>query len=137
MGLRCRWVEPKDFEDFVRWMKDSKEIQTADMRAVLRNRTTAVLVVEDEDGKVLLYTPLFAMLRIGYLGFNPDAGIRERVGAIKFQLPKILGFADRFGIDDVLSFRQDGCKVADWCADNGFEAEPREAIVYEGVPRKE
>lgn len=127
--MKSRLIVPADFETFSKWASNTTEVQIADMEAVLRNRTTVTIVTENEQGKVIMFSPVFCVLRNGFNSFNPEATKRERVEAIYRHNEALKEFANRFGIDDIMAFVQPGCVVSDWCQDNEWKQEPRSVIL--------
>jgi len=132
MSLTNRMITPEDFELFSKWSLQSG-VDIEDVQATLRNRTTFVIVTceSDTDGaeKVICFTPVYAVARIGFVAFNPEATIRERVAALPSQVESIKKIVSHFGLDDIYALGAPFCPIARWCSANGFEPERRTFLV--------
>lgn len=126
--MTFRFAEPKDAAEFAVWAAGNPQIERADLLRARKeeNPTTTFLVIEDSDtGEVVLAMPVYLMMRIGYLLFNPAAGKNQREAAMETMLKAVQAFALAYQVNlDVLT--KAGIPVAEWARAHGFKADPRE-----------
>ena len=130
--MKARLIEPQDMEELARWAASSEMVQVTDLEDVTRNRTAQTMVITDDDGKVICYTPFYVTTRLGFTQFNPDTDDREKVEGVGKLLAALVEFSDAHGIDDIFDFTVPECRLKHWCLKNGFVEETRTAIVHKG-----
>ena len=132
--MTIRFIEPRDFEDFAKWATENRFIDPKDIQSALRNKTTVVLVAE-ENGKVIQYLPFYCNITVPFFNFNPEATAEERKAAMEALLPKVKTFAGLHGINDIQGFSKPEYKMAQFWEEKGFEPEDRTAYVLK-MPRE-
>jgi len=131
--MTFRFANPEDAAPFARWAAENPDIPQRDIEASMKenNPTATFLVIEDE-GKVILAVPLFAVVRIACLLFNPEADERQKIAAMGKMREAIMAFAASFGINSVDTLSKSGYAVARWAVKHGFEQENRELFELKG-----
>jgi hypothetical protein len=135
MAMTFRFTEPKDAEELAQWAAENPQIDREDIRRATKkeNPTTTFLVVE-QDGEVVLAMPVYLMMRIGYLLFNPRAGQDAREAAMEHMLKAVQAFAMAYQVNlDVLT--KSGIPVAEWARGHGFDPDPRELFTLKNFSR--
>lgn len=132
--MNFRFANAEDAAPFAKWAAENPDIPTKDIAAALKenNPTATVLIVEDDEGRTILYVPIYCTVRIAYLGFNPAADARERISAMNKMLEAIKAFAANFGINQVDTLTKTGYPVAQWAEKHGFNPEDRELFELKG-----
>lgn len=122
-----RFATATDAQQFAEWATGNPDIPRSDIESGTREQSpTATYLIVEEDGKVILCVPAFAVLRIAYLLFNPDADAKQRVGAMNKMRECLKGFAAMFGINRIETLSREGYAVAEWAEKHGFEIEDRQ-----------
>lgn len=132
--MTFRFAQPKDAETFARWAAGNRQIDPKDLEAATKkqNPTTTFLVIEDE-GQVVLAMPVYLMMRIGYLLFNPAADKDSREAAMEKMLQAVQAFAMTYQVNlDVLTRR--GIPVAEWARAHDFNPDARELFTLKNFP---
>jgi hypothetical protein len=73
MNLFFRLADERDSAPFADWIGQSTQIPVEDVKASLKenNPTSVTLVIEDGNGKPILFAPTYCVAMLGFLGFNP------------------------------------------------------------------
>lgn len=132
--MNFRFAEPKDSAELARWAATNPQIDRGDLEAATKaqNPTTTFLVIEDE-GEVILAMPVYLVMRIGYLLFNPAADRSRREAAMETMLRAVQAFAMAYQVNlDVLT--KSGIPVAEWARAHQFTADPRELFTLKLHP---
>jgi hypothetical protein len=127
MSFTFRFAEAGDAESFTRWVADNPQIDRGDTLAATKeqNPTTTYLVVEHE-GKPVMFLPAYLVMRIGYLGFDPETDAETRKGAMEFMLQALKALAETFHVSTIDVLTKSGYPVAEWARAHGFDPDPRE-----------
>ena len=130
--MRFRFAEQRDAELFAQWTAENRRIDRADVDAATKeqNPTTTFLVIE-EDGEPVMFMPVYLVLRIGYLGFNPDASSVARRDALELMLKAVQAFALEHRISTIDVLTKSGLPVAEWARNRRFEPDPRELFKFQ------
>src|SRR5438270_9665691 len=67
-----RFAEPQDAKTFAEWVANNPHIPAEDA-VEQKNHKTAQTIVVERDGVPVLFFPLWAIVQVGFLGFNPEA----------------------------------------------------------------
>jgi hypothetical protein len=131
-GLVLRFAEARDTESFVKWAAENRLIDRGDIMAATKeqNPTTTYLVIEKE-GVPVMFMPVYMALRIGYLGFNPEAGREQREAAMEMMLRAVIAFAQLYEIGTVDVLTKSKYPVAHWAQAHGFNPDARELFKLE------
>lgn len=131
--MTFRFAAESDAKPFAQWAAENPDVPIGDIQAATKekNPTSTVLVIE-EDGKTVLAVPLYAVMRIACLLFNPEADPRQRIAAMGKMLEAIKAFAASFGINQVDTLSKSGYAVASWAEKHGFDKEKRELFELKG-----
>jgi hypothetical protein len=132
--MNIRFATPEDFPAFAKWASENPDIPAKDIESAIRNKTTVVLVAE-EDGKPILFLPFHCNITVDFFGFNPEAGAKDRYKAMQAMLPKVKKFAELHGINDIQGFSKEEYLMAKFWEKQGFEVEDRTAFVLK-MPRE-
>jgi hypothetical protein len=129
-GMTLRFAEARDTESFAKWAAENRLIDRGDIMAATKeqNPTTTYLVIEKE-GVPVMFMPVYMALRIGYLGFNPEAGREQREAAMEMMLRAVVAFAQLYQIGTVDVLTKSKYPVARWAQAHGFNADPRELFI--------
>lgn len=132
-----RFVEEGDADVFPAWVADNPQISRKDALECdkRRNPSNTFLIIE-RDGVPILFMPVYMVLRIGYLGFNPAAGSEERQQALEHMLRAVEAFALIYKIGTIDVLTKTGIPVAEWARAHGFEQDPRELFKLELFKRQ-
>lgn len=122
MKTTVRLAKPEDAEAFSRWAVENTAIPTSDLEEFSKHPTAVTFVVE-VDGKPVFYFPVWALAKLGFLGFNPQADARERLAALNAGMEALQNFARNFGISEVqfTSTADEAYPMLRWCKKRGFE----------------
>lgn len=122
-----RFAEARDTESFAKWAVENRQIDRQDIMAATKeqNPTTTYLVIEKE-GVPVMFMPVYMALRIGYLGFNPEAGREQRQAAMEMMLRAVVAFAHLYQLGTVDVLTKSAYPVAKWAEAHGFNPDPRE-----------
>jgi hypothetical protein len=125
-----RIAEAKDSEPFAKWIGESTQIPMEDVQASLKenNPTSVTLVIEDENGKVILFVPTYAVAMVGFIGFNPEATERERVKGLHAMKKSLQAFWAMHGVTEIDTLTREDYPVAKWAMHNQFDVEPRQLL---------
>lgn len=135
--MTFRFAEPKDAAEFARWAVGNPQIDPKDLQAATKeqNPTTTFLVIED-DGQVVLAMPVYLVMRIGYLLFNPAARKDQREAGMEKMLAAVQAFAMAYAVNvDVLT--KSGIPVAEWARAHGFSPDAREVFTLKNFPSEQ
>lgn len=126
--MKFRFAEQKDAERFAQWTAENRRIDRADVKAATKeqNPTTTFLVIEDDAGVPVMFMPVYLVLRIGYLGFNPEISGVPRRDALELMLKAVQAFAFEHRISTIDVLTKSGLPVAEWARNHGFKSDPRE-----------
>jgi hypothetical protein len=125
--MTFRFAEKGDAENFSKWVSGNRLIDPNDIKAATQeeNPTTTFLVIE-RDGEPVMFMPVYLVMRIGYLGFNPAADKDAREEALELMLKAVQAFAMAYKIASIDTLTKSGIPVAEWARAHGFNADPRE-----------
>ena len=116
-----RLARAEDAASFSKWALENTAIPTSDLEEFGKHPTAVTIVVEI-DGKPVFYFPVYAIIKLGFLGFNPEADSRERLAALARGMEALKDFARGFGISEV-QFTSTAAKdypMLRWCRKHGF-----------------
>jgi len=130
MNLFFRLADEHDSQPFADWIGQSTQIPVEDVKASLKenNPTSVTLVIEDGQGKPILFAPTYCIAMLGFLGFNPDSGALERARALEVLRGTLQAFWKQFGVLEVAVLTKEDYPVAQWAAKHGFETETRQLM---------
>ena len=128
-----RLAVPDDATAFAAWAAENPQIDPKDLEAGLKrtNPTVVTFAVCDAGGKVILFAPVYAVMNLAFIGFNPEARASEKVRALETLLNGAAAFAVQFGVREINTLTKTGYGVAKWAAANGFVADDRELFRYD------
>jgi hypothetical protein len=134
MPMTFRFAEKKDAELFARWASENPQIDRKDIAAATKekNPTTTYLVIE-RDGEPVMFMPVYLVMRIGYLGFNPAADRETREEAMETMLKAVKRFAGVYQIGQIETLTKSGIPVAEWAKAHGFDSDPRELFTLRKI----
>lgn len=130
---KFRAASPEDAKDFAQWaienpLTDRRDIQASTSK---KNPTVLTFAIENDEGKAILFAPLYLSYTLGYLGFNPDSTAAERKRALQMILDGVVAFIAQFGIREITTLTKRGYPVAEWALKHGFEADDRETFKFD------
>jgi len=116
-----RAMRPEDEESFAKWAVENTAIPTEDLQEFGKHATAVTFVVEVDD-KPVFYFPVWAICKLGFLGFNPEARASERLVALDAGMEALQNFARAFGISEVqfTSTADESYPMLRWCSKHGF-----------------
>ena len=132
MELFFRLAEEKDSAPFAAWIGQSTQIPIEDVKASLKenNPTSITLVIEDAQGKPILFAPTFAVAVLGFLGFNPESDPMERLSALEVLQGTAQAFWREHGVTEIDVLTREDYPVAKWALRHGAEIEPRQLLRF-------
>lgn len=137
MDINFRFATAEDAPAFARWVAENQQIDAKDKLAATKeaNATTTFLVLEI-DGIPRLFIPMYMVLRIGYLGFNPENTGDQNKEAMEAILPYLKEFARIWKVNEIDTLTRESLPVAQWAAAHGFAVEPRQLFTLRVDPAK-
>ena len=128
--LTFRLAEERDAEPFSNWIADSTQIPVEDVQASLKenNPTSVTIVIEDQEGKVILFAPTYAVAMLGFLGINPDSTPLQRGRALRALKGALQAFWKTYGVTEINTLTREDYPIAQWALANGFDVEPRTLV---------
>jgi hypothetical protein len=99
MSFSIRFAEPRDQETCLKWAVSNPNIPKEDLLETGQHPTATAIVIE-QDGVPVLFFPLWAIVRVGFLGFNPETNSDDRKQALNVGLQALKAFAQNFGISE-------------------------------------
>lgn len=129
-GWKFRLAVPSDAESFSKWVTTNPFIAPQDVAAAQKdkNPTVVYFAVENPDGVVVAFAPIYAQMVIAHLGFNPETTPEDRKAAMRLGLNGIIEFAALYGIREIVTLSKGEYPVAQWALDHGFDLEPRQLL---------
>jgi hypothetical protein len=129
-GWKFRLAAPADAENFAKWVAMNPLIEASDVVAAQKtaNPTVIYFAVENPDGVVVTFAPVYVQALISHLGFNPDATPEDRKIALQFGLNGIIEFFALYGIREIVTLSKEGYPVGKWALSHGFDLEPRQLL---------
>lgn len=126
-NITVRLARPEDAESFAAWAAENQAISTEDLQEFSKHATAVTFVVE-ADGKPIFYFPVYAICKLGFLGFNPEADTRERLAALDSGMEALRDFARSFGISEVqfTTTADESYPMLRWCQKHGFRPVDRQ-----------
>lgn len=125
--MSFRFAQPEDAPAFAAWAASNPQIERKDLEAATKEANpTATFLVIEQDGKPIMFMPVYLTMRIGYLGFNPAADKPTREAALEMMLRAVQALALEYKISSVDVLTRSGIPVAEWARDHGFNPDPRE-----------
>lgn len=120
-NVTVRLARPEDAESFTKWATENQAIPTEDLQEFGKHATAVTFVVEVA-GKPVFYFPVWAICKLGFLGFNPQADARERLAALDVGMEALQNFAREFHISEVqfTSTADESYPMLRWCEKRGF-----------------
>lgn len=133
--MTVRFAQPEDAAVFAEWIAHNDQIPRSDVELALseNNPTTQILVIE-RDGRPIFFVPLLQVLRIAYLGFDPELSTKDKTDAMAKMLDAIKILAMSMNIRQVDTLTVSSLPVARWARHNGFVPDKRE--IYELTVRQ-
>ena len=138
MTFTFRFAEPSDSERLSAWVAGNPQIDRGDVRAAgtKENPSSTYLVIE-HDGQPVMFMPVYMVLRIGYLAFNPEADRETREAALEEMLKVVVAFAAIYKVATIDVLTRSGIPVAEWARAHGFNPDPRELFSLNLSPSEE
>jgi hypothetical protein len=132
-GWKFRLAEPSDAEAFTRWTLANPQIDQKDIEAAKKDNNPTVLffAVENADGKVIAFAPVYLQMIVAHLVFNPGADGKDYLNAMQMLLNGTAAFAVGLGIREIVTLSKEDYGVAKWAVKHGFEVEPRQTIKFD------
>ena len=103
-----------DSERFAKWIGGSTQIPVEDVKASLK--------------EVVLFAPLYAVARLAFIGFNPEAAGRERLKALDALKKASQAFWGMHGVNEIETLTMEDYPVAQWALKHGFTLERRQVV---------
>ena len=128
-NITVRLAAPEDAPLFASWAIENMDIPDEDIKAV--EKSNALVLTIEVDGKPEMYLPLIPAMTIGYLGFNPDQDVRTRASALKSMLGALKSFQEHLGIEYAYVHTKAEYPMGKWAVKNGFKKTPKDAFVLE------
>ena len=127
--MTVRVAQASDSEQFAQWIADSTHIPSEDVQDSLKesNPTSITLVIE-ENGKTILFAPTYAIALLGFIGFNPETDLRERVRALDAIKRAAQAFWGMYGVTEIATLTMEHYPIAQWALKHGFELDPRQIV---------
>ena len=132
-GWKFRLAVPDDAEAFTQWTLANPQIDQKDIQAAKKDNNPTVLffAVENAEGKVITFTPVYLQLAVAHLVFNPDAAGREYLTAMQVMLNGLASFSVGMGVREIVTLSKEDYGVAKWAVKHGFELEPRQVFKFD------
>lgn len=130
---RFRAAEPSDAEAFTEWTLANPQIDPKDIEAAKKKNNPTVLffVVENAEGKVVAFAPVYTQMILAHLVFNPAADGKEYLNAMQMLLNGTVAFAVNMGIREIGTLSKPEYGVAKWAMKHGFDLEPRQVFKFD------
>jgi hypothetical protein len=127
-GWQFRLAGPDDAEAFTRWTLSNPLIDPRDIEAGKKknNPTVVYFAVENSDGVVMGFTPVYLQMTLAHLVLNPDVSSEEIKRTLKMGLDGVVAFAASYGIHELTMLSRAEYPVAKWAMRQGFELDPRQ-----------
>jgi hypothetical protein len=128
--LTFRLADEQDSEPFSNWIAASTQIPVQDVEDSLKeyNPTSITLVIQDSAGKVILFAPTFAVARLAFIGFNPEASPLERARGLSCILGATQEFWKTHGVTEIDTLTKTDYPIAEWAIRHGFQLENRQIL---------
>lgn len=127
--ITVRLAQPEDAELFAEWIANSTNIPVQDVKDSLKeSNPTSVTLVMEQDGKVLLFFPTYAIGLLGFIGFNPDTTPLERARGLDAAKGALQGFWKTYGVTEVATLTKEEYPIAQWALRHGFELDSRQIV---------
>lgn len=129
-GWKFRLAEPRDAADFSKWVAINPLIAPSDVEAAQKKNNPSVIyfAVENPEGIVATFAPVYVQAVIAHLGFNPETASEDRKTALQVGINGIISFFALYGIREIVTLSKAGYPVAKWALDHGFDLEPRQLL---------
>lgn len=128
--MKFKFLEtPEEISQLAEFIGKNPDIPLDDVNGLKASPSSVVLMVSDDEGKVLLMLPWYPLFVVPFFGFNPEANPRERIKAMNAALPIIEAAAKRFGIAHIAGMTRPEYGIAQWAMKHGFEPDQRQAFV--------
>lgn len=130
-----RFAEARDSAEFSKWALENDKIPRKDILATLKdnNPTTVTFVIENE-GVPVLFAPVYCLMNLAYLGFNPEAAAKDRLQALEALQAVLSSFAIKHGVHEITVQTSKDYPVAQWALKHEFNEEPRTTFKYRVTP---
>jgi len=128
-NITVRLAAPEDAPLFASWATENMDIPDEDIKAV--EKSNALVLIIEVDGKPEMYLPLIPAMTIGYLGFNPDQDIRTRAIVLREMRAALGRLQDELGIKYAYVHTKAEYPMGKWAVKNGFKKTPKDAFVLE------
>jgi hypothetical protein len=126
-----RLCEPKDAENCAKWAAENPQIDASDLLAGTKKRNPTILffAVENADGVIVAYCPMYLQMTAPFLGFNPAASGDDRRRALRLLTDGISAMAVQYGIRELTVLSKADYPVAQFAVSElGFDLEPRQVL---------
>lgn len=132
-GWKLRLAEPADAEAFTRWTLSNPQIDPKDIEAAKKenNPTVLVFAVENAEGIVVTFAPVYLQAILAHLVFNPDADGKDHLNAMQMLLNGVAAFEVGLGVREIVTLSKAEYGVAKWAVKHGFEVEPRQVFKFD------
>ena len=133
MGEQPEWVfrlaEASDAEAFTKWAFENPQIDPKDLvSATKKKNPTVVFFAVEKDGVVQAFAPLYCQMILSHLGFNPDAGGKDKLRAMQMLIDGVSAFADLYNVREIVTMTKENYPVAQWGMKHGFTLESRQVL---------
>jgi len=126
-----RLASVEDAPAFAKWAAENPQTERADLEAGMKqNNPTVVTWVVECDGKPVLFAPVYAVMNLAHLGFNPESRASERMKALEVLLRGASAFAAEFGVREITTMTKSGYPIAKWAEAHGFVPDERQQFKY-------
>jgi hypothetical protein len=133
--ITVRIADASDAELFAEWIADSTHIPYQDVQDSLKeSNPTSVTLVMEQDGKVLLFFPTYAIAMLGFIGFNPDTSDLERLRALDAAKRAAQAFWSTYGVTEIATLTKEHYPIAQWAMRHGFEMDERQIVKLKTKP---
>ena len=132
-GWKFRLAEARDSADFVQWtianpLIDQKDVQAAKKK---NNPTAMYFAVENAEGKIIGFVPIYLQILLAHLVFNPESTAAERKQGMAVGMEGLIHFAAGQGLREIVTMSKAEYPVAKWALANGFDLEERQLLKFE------
>jgi hypothetical protein len=132
-GWKFRLAVLEDAEAFTQWTLANPQIDPKDIEAAKKENNPTVLffAVENADGKVIAFAPVYTQAIVAHLVFNPEADGKECLSAMQMLLNGTVAFEVGMGVREIVTLSKPEYGVAKWAMKHGFDLEPRQVFKFD------
>ena len=132
-GWKFRLAEASDAEAFTAWLVSNPQIDPKDVAAAqkAKNPTTVYFAVENPDGIVVTFAPVYMQMTIPHLVLNPETTADDRKKSLQVLLDGLMAFAVQFDIREITMLSLEQYPMAQWALNHGFDVDPRQFFKFD------